>query len=120
MAIAAEAGSASPVDESAYLAAHRKLVEARWPADLPREPIYPFGEIPLTDYLRRWAETAPDRIAVDFYGHAISYAALDAQADRFAALLQQAGAAPGARVATARSSSSASSASCAPAACMCR
>lgn len=99
MAIAAEAGSASPVDESAYLAAHRKLVEARWPADLPREPIYPFGEIPLTDYLRRWAETAPDRVAVDFYGHAISYAALDAQADRFAALLQQAGAAPGTRVA---------------------
>ncbi|MDF2234123.1 AMP-binding protein [Albimonas sp. CAU 1670] len=99
MAIAADAGSRTLADESAYLDAHRKLVEARWPQDLPREPIYPFGEIPLTDYLRRWAETAPDRVAVDFYGHAITYAELDAQADRFAAMLQQAGAAPGARVA---------------------
>ena len=99
MAIAADAGSGSQADESAYLDAHRKLIDARWPEGLPREPVYPFGEIPLTDYLRRWAEAAPDRVAVDFYGHATTYAELDAQADRFAALLQQSDAAPGTRVA---------------------
>lgn len=99
MATAADAGSRTLADESAYLEAHRKLVEARWPEGLPREPVYPFGEIPLTDYLRRWAETAPDRVAIDFYGATLTYAQLDAWTDAFVDLLQRSGAQPGDRVA---------------------
>ncbi len=88
-----------PHNEANYLAEHARRIAERWPADLPREPVYPFGEIPLTEYLTRWAETAPDRVAIDFYGAQITYAELDAQADRFAAMLQQAGARVGDRVA---------------------
>lgn len=96
---AADAYGAAGHDETAYLAEHARRVAAIWPAGLPSAPVYPFGEIPLTDYLRRWAETAPDRVAIDFYGHRTTYADLDARVDRCAAMLQQAGAKPGDRVA---------------------
>ena len=55
----------------------------------------PFGEIPLTDYLRRWAALQPDKAAVIFYGAVMSYAELDRLSDRFAALLVAHGVAPG-------------------------
>ncbi|MFV0475631.1 MAG: AMP-binding protein [Pikeienuella sp.] len=90
--------AATPTTEDAYVDHVRALVAARWPADLPRTPHYPFGEIPLTEYLREWAKRAPDNIAFDFYGREISFAELDAQSDRFAALLQAEGVGPGDRV----------------------
>lgn len=96
---APEDAAPETVSEAAWLAAHGARIDARWPEGLPRAPHYPFGEIPLTDYLRRWAEIAPDKTAFDFYGHALTYAALDAQVDRFVALLQSEGVGPGDRVA---------------------
>jgi amino acid adenylation domain-containing protein len=45
-----------------------------------------------------WAARAPDRIAVDGAGEALSYAELDAQANRFARAFLAAGARPGDRV----------------------
>jgi long-chain acyl-CoA synthetase len=88
----------APLAEDAYVARVRALVAERWPEGAPREPHYPFGEIALTDYLRRWAETAPDHVVFDYYGREITFAELDRQSDRFAALLQGEGVGAGERV----------------------
>lgn len=85
--------------EADYLSAHRARIAARWPAELPREPLYPHGEIPLTAYLTAWAQATPDAVAIDFYGRQVSYAELERLVDRYAAMLQAAGVVPGDRVA---------------------
>jgi acyl-CoA synthetase (AMP-forming)/AMP-acid ligase II len=77
----------------------RGLQRAAWPAGTPREPRYPLGEIPLSEYLRRRAAADPERVAIVFYGAHWTYGELDRQSDRFAALLHERGAAPGDRVA---------------------
>jgi long-chain acyl-CoA synthetase len=76
-----------------------ELQQRHWPAGIPREPVYPFGEIPLSDYLRRWAAQQPDKAAVIFYGATTTYAELDALSDRCAALLLSHGVGSGDRVA---------------------
>ena len=86
-------------EEADYLAALHDLWDKAWPQGTPRKPQYPHGEIPLTEYLRAWAKTRPDHPAVIFYGHVTTYAELDAQSDRFAALLMQKGVGKGDRVA---------------------
>lgn len=65
----------------------------------PRAPQYPLGRQPLTDMLRHWGRTRPDRPAVIVYGHQTTYAGLDAQSDRCAALLAAHGIGAGDRVA---------------------
>jgi acyl-CoA synthetase (AMP-forming)/AMP-acid ligase II len=81
------------------LRAHQRLVDANWPADLPRVPYYPIGERPLPDYLRHWAATTPDAAAIIYYGHTTTWAELDLLSDRLAALLARHGVAFGDRVA---------------------
>lgn len=81
------------------LAASRALWRRNWPAGIPREPSYPFGEIPLGDYVRRWAALQPDKVAVIFYGNVLTYAEMDRLSDRFAALLARLGVGAGDRVA---------------------
>ncbi|RYF32707.1 MAG: acyl-CoA synthetase, partial [Comamonadaceae bacterium] len=76
-----------------------ELQRRHWPAGVPREAVYPFGEIALSDYLRRWAAQQPDKPAVIFYGATTTYAELDAESDRCAALLAANGVGPGDRVA---------------------
>ena len=83
------------IQEKQYLETLHDLWKSAWPQDLPRHPVYPFGEIPLTDYLRRWAVAQPDKPAIVFYGTTITYAELDSLSDRFAALLIGHGVAPG-------------------------
>jgi long-chain acyl-CoA synthetase len=75
------------MEESDYLARVAKIQARRWPSDLPREPQYAFGRVPLTDYLRRWAARDPDKSAVNFYGALLTYGELDRLSDRFAAFL---------------------------------
>lgn len=86
-------------DEAAYLADHLARVRAAWPEDVPREPWWPHGEIALSEYLRAWARTQPDKPAVIFYGRTLSYRELDELSDRFAALLAAQGVVAGDRVA---------------------
>ena len=77
-----------------------KAIQAKvWPAGKPTTPVYPQGERPLTEYLAHRARTAPDRVAVHFYGHQLTYAELDDLSNRCAALLQAQGIKPGDRVA---------------------
>lgn len=65
------------MDESEYLGRVRALWARAWPVDTPREPHYPIGRAPLTDYLRHWARTTPDKPAIHFYGHDTTFAQLD-------------------------------------------
>ena len=75
--------------EADYLAKLHELWAKAWPKGTPREPQYLHGEVALSEYLRAWAKSAPQRPAVIFYGHVTTYADLDEQSDRFAALLMQ-------------------------------
>ena len=83
----------------AYLDQLAALQAAAWPAAVPRSATYPHGQQPLSEYLRAWARLQPDSVALDFYGHSLSYAELDQQSDRCAALLTELGVRPGDRVA---------------------
>ena len=86
-------------EEADYLATLHDLWDKAWPEGTPRKPQYPHGEIPLTEYLRAWAKKRPLHPAVIFYGHVTTFAELDTQSDRFAALLMQKGVGKGDRVA---------------------
>lgn len=86
-------------DEASYIAKVRALQSANWPAEIPREPQYPFGEIGITDYLTTWAERIPDRPLIVFYGREVTYREIDQLSDRFAARLQKEGVCPGDSVA---------------------
>ena len=85
--------------ERAYLDHLASLQADAWPANAPREAHYPHGQQPLSEYLRAWASTQPDRPALDFYGHSITWAELDRLSDRCAALLVELGVKVGDRVA---------------------
>src|SRR2546425_7144459 len=67
-----------------------------WPEGVPKSIDYP--EIPVHELLRRAAKEFGDRPAITFYGKSISYRALDAAVDRFAAGLRGIGVLPGDRV----------------------
>ncbi|RCW67552.1 AMP-binding protein [Pseudorhodoferax soli] len=82
-----------------YLRDVAQLQQRHWPADIPRAPAYRFGEVPMTEYLRRWAALQPDKPAFIYYGAELSYRQLDQQSDALAALLARHGVRQGERVA---------------------
>lgn len=90
---------AAPLNEKDYMEQLHALWSKTWPKGIARTPQYPHGEVALTEYLRAWAKLRPQRPAVIFYGHVTTYADLDQQSDRFAALLQAKGVRKGDRVA---------------------
>lgn len=95
----AATGSAAAMSEEEYVARVRAAQQASWPEGVPREPHYPFGEIALSEYLRKWAALQPEKVLYDFYGGTITYGEMDRLSDRFAALLAVEGVRPGDRVA---------------------
>ncbi len=90
---------ATGLTEKDYLKQLHALWDKNWPKSISRKPHYPHGEVALTEYLRARAKDRPQRPAVIFYGHVTTYADLDQQSDRFAALLQSKGVRKGDRVA---------------------
>ncbi len=90
---------AAALNEKEYLDQLHTLWAKAWPKGTPRAPQYPHGEIALSEYLRAWAKKQPERAAVIFYGNVLTYAELDRQSDRFAALLSSKGIRKGDRVA---------------------
>lgn len=90
---------ATGLTEKKYLAELHALWDKAWPKGISKKPHYPHGEVALTEYLRAWAKDRPQKPAVIFYGHVTTYADLDRQSDRFAALLQSKGVRKGDRVA---------------------
>lgn len=93
------AETAERIEEGAYLARLKEIVAASWPKGVARETEYPLGEIPLSDHVAHWGRQTPDAPAIIYYGREVSYAELDAQANRFAALLKSKGIGAGDRVA---------------------
>jgi long-chain acyl-CoA synthetase len=87
------------LNEGDYLTKLHALWEKAWPKGISRMPTYLHGEVALSEYLRVWAKQHPQRPAVIFYGHVLTYAELDRLSDRFAALLMQKGVEKGDRVA---------------------
>lgn len=87
------------LNEQEYMEKLHALWSKAWPKGISRTPQYPHGEVALTEYLRAWAKHRPQRPAVIFYGHVTTYADLDQQSDRFAALLMARGVRKGDRVA---------------------
>ncbi|PNU18629.1 acyl-CoA synthetase [Geothermobacter hydrogeniphilus] len=83
------------MNEQAYLDNLRQLWAKNWPAGTPTTPQYPKGEKPLSEYLRAWAQEAPSRPAIHFYGYDLSYAELDKLSNQFANLLRNLGIQPG-------------------------
>ncbi len=78
-------------DESAYLDRLRALWRRHWPKSVPQEPVYPLGEIPLSEYLQERARQTPAKAALIYYGREVSYAELDRLSDAFAAWLHRHG-----------------------------
>ena len=75
------------IELNAYLADMKARQQASWPKGLSRDIAYPLGERPLSEHLSHWAQVRPDAPSIFFYGNSISWAELNAQANRFAALL---------------------------------
>ncbi|GGU14902.1 AMP-binding protein [Nocardioides albus] len=82
-----------------YLARLRDLRSEIWPLEVPREVIYPLGQITITEHIRRWARVRGDHAAVVWHGRTVTYAELDRLSDRVAAHLAHRGLGPGDRVA---------------------
>ena len=89
----------TPSDESAYLDALHALWRRNWPKGAPRDPVYPLGEIPFTEYLRERARRTPEKASLIYYGREVSFAELDRLSDAFAAWLHAHGVSKGDRVA---------------------
>ncbi len=87
------------IDEAEYLARLKDLVAASWPKGVARETEFPLGEMPISEHLAHWGRETPDAPAIIYYGREVSYGELDAQANRFAALLKSKGIGKGDRVA---------------------
>lgn len=79
------------MNEQQYLEKLNKLWEKKWPASLPKEPYYPFGEVLMTDYLRKWAELQPEKPCIIWYGEKLTFKQLDDLSNRFASFLAELG-----------------------------
>lgn len=85
--------------ENEYLEHLHQLWEKNRPDHLPSTPRYPFGEVLLTTYLKRWAERKPNHPVLIYYGKEMTFAELEDHSSRFAAFLQSIGLQPGDKVA---------------------
>lgn len=75
------------MDVDEYLAEAERLREKVRP-DVPREVVYPRGEISIGEHVRGWANDTPDAVAVAFYGREITWRELDELSDRAAGWLE--------------------------------
>ncbi|EZH65897.1 hypothetical protein DH09_13785 [Bacillaceae bacterium JMAK1] len=87
------------MNEQDYEEEMQKRVQDTWPEGLPKNPTYPFGEVPLTEYLRRRAEKMPTKTCINYYGYELSFSELYDHSQRFAAYLRNKGIKTGDRVA---------------------
>ncbi|GAA5236484.1 AMP-binding protein [Verticiella sediminum] len=85
-------------DETAFLADIARRQQRNWPAQVPRDVAFPYGEAPVSEYLRARAREQRDATAIVFYGRRVTYGELDDWSDRCAALLHARGVRAGDRV----------------------
>jgi acyl-CoA synthetase (AMP-forming)/AMP-acid ligase II len=87
------------MDEKAYIEHLNQLWAKNWPTHLSHEPVYPLGEILLTDYLNTWVRETPDKACLIYYGTELTFKDLDDLSNRFASFLADKGLKKGDRVA---------------------
>jgi fatty-acyl-CoA synthase len=87
------------IKEQQYLDKLKMLWEKNWPAALPKELQYPFGEMLITDYLQKRAELTPDKPCIIWYGTELTFKQLDELSSRFATFLAEKGMQKGDRIA---------------------
>ncbi|RKQ35771.1 AMP-binding protein [Oceanobacillus halophilus] len=87
------------MDNKTYIENLTKLWKKNMPLELPKSTNYPFGEILVTDYLKKRAELTPDKSAIIYYGREISFKELDDNSSKFASYLSEKGINKGDRVA---------------------
>jgi fatty-acyl-CoA synthase len=87
------------IKEQQYLDRLKMLWEKNWPAALPKELQYPFGEVLITDYLQKRAELTPDKPCIIWYGTELTFKQLDELSSRFATFLAEKGMQKGDRIA---------------------
>ena len=75
------------MDEQAYLNRLQELWQKNWPEHLRIDPVYPLGEILITEYLQQWAAKQPDKPCLIYYGRTITFKEMDDLSHRFAAFL---------------------------------
>jgi len=80
-----------------YLAEAERL-RAKVRPNVPREVVYPQGQVSIGEHVRAWARETPDAVAVAFYGREITWRELDELSDRAAGWLEQQGVQTGDRV----------------------
>ena len=67
------------------------LWRKNWPKGLPTASYFPYGKMPIADYLKRNAEIIPNKIAVNFYGREMTFKEWDESADKLAIALSEMG-----------------------------
>ena len=65
------------MDEQAYLNRLQELWQKNWPEHLRIDPVYPLGEILITEYLQQWAAKQPDKPCLIYYGRTITFKEMD-------------------------------------------
>ena len=73
-----------------------RIWHKHWPGGLPHE--IPLPEEPIVHFLRTNAERSPEKIALQFYGRAMTFAQLEEETNRFANALKDIGVVLGDRV----------------------
>jgi long-chain acyl-CoA synthetase len=86
-------------ERASYLVDLKARIDAVWPAGIPKEPNFAFGQTSVSDYLRGWSRKQGDAVAINYYGREISWRSLDDLSDSFAAFLADKGVGEGDRVA---------------------
>jgi acyl-CoA synthetase (AMP-forming)/AMP-acid ligase II len=74
------------------------LWKKNWPDGVPENFVFPFGEIPIAECVKRHAQETPDKVALYFYGRELTFKEWDESADRLAAALAEMGYKKGDRV----------------------
>lgn len=67
------------------------LWRKNWPKSIPNKPTFPFGEIPISACLKRYAKENPERTAIFFYGKEITFKEWDEASDKLATALADMG-----------------------------
>ena len=75
-----------------------KIWMRNWPDYMPEECVYPHGEIPVFEYLRKNAGLFPEKAAMIYYGRRVSFREFDEASEKFANYLIGCGMKKGDRV----------------------
>jgi long-chain acyl-CoA synthetase len=67
------------------------LWRKNWPTGVPTRSTYPYGKMPIADYLKEQVKVRPNETAMNFYGREISFKEWDETADRLANALADKG-----------------------------